>query len=163
MKLVRVSKIESVVPAPVGGMPYYSRLSCRAYSFPLAMAILMPLSSHRALTGWRYSAGMLSPTLISRSTRRRDMFFCRKWLSALVLWHSDLAWPIDRASPISPQGGIQELVCRGGCPCLTSFSGSLKSMPSSVMASYIVLNDWTMLLKITGFHSSFSLLLKPWA
>lgn len=43
----------------------------------------------------------------------------------------------------------------------TSLSGCSKAIFSSVMASYIRRNDWTMLLKTTGFHSSFSFLLNP--
>lgn len=46
---------------------------------------------------------------------------------------------------------------------LASFSGLLNSMCISAMASWIRRKDCTMLLKTTGFHSSFSFLLKPWA
>lgn len=43
----------------------------------------------------------------------------------------------------------------------TSLSGFSKGILSSVIASWIMRNDWMMLLKTTGFHSSFSVLLKP--
>lgn len=69
-------------------------------------------------------------------------------------------------------GGLPPRLAAAGMPSaigyrvlelLASFSSFSSMMPISFMASKISRNDWTMLPKITGFHSFFSFLLKPWA